>query len=133
MAAIDKRTKILIVDDEYISRRIVEKYIRDTWPCQVQQAEDGSNALRTMLKEPPSLVVLDMLMPFMNGLEVLRTMQQNAQLVDIPVIACTSVDDKKVVPQVLSYGLKHYLVKPVEKETLIEKISTIFDAEPVSG
>lgn len=133
MAAIDKRTKILIVDDEYISRRVVEKYIRDTWQCQVQQAEDGSNALRTMLKEPPNLVILDMLMPFMNGLEVLRTMKQNAQLADIPVIACTSVDDKKVVQQVFSYGLKYYVVKPVNKETLIDKISTILDAEPVSS
>jgi len=111
----------------------VEKYIRDTWQCQVQQAEDGSNALRTMLKEPPNLVILDMLMPFMNGLEVLRTMKQNAQLADIPVIACTSVDDKKVVQQVFSYGLKYYVVKPVNKETLIDKISTILDAEPVSS
>ena len=76
---INSRTKILIVDDELTSRRIMEKIIRDQWQCNLLLADDGSEGLKIMLKELPSLVILDMVMPFMNGIQVLQTMRQSGQ------------------------------------------------------
>lgn len=124
---INSRTKILIVDDEITSRRLMEKIIRDRWQCQLLLAEDGSEALKVMLRELPNLVILDMVMPFMNGIQVLQTMRQSAKLVKINVLACTAVDDNKIVKEVLKYGVLDYMVKPVNKETLVGKLTTLFE------
>ncbi|MFQ5750926.1 MAG: PleD family two-component system response regulator [bacterium] len=120
---INNHTKILIVDDDFSSRRLMAKLIHKTWSCQLIHADDGSEALKIMLKEVPNLVILVM-MPFMNGMEVLRTMRQSARLAKIPVIACTAVDDTKIVKEIIKFGVTDYVVKPINK-TLINKIAKI--------
>ena len=124
---INSRTKILIVDDELTSRRIMEKIIRDQWKCNILLADDGSEALKIMLKELPSLVILDMIMPFMNGIQVLQTMRKSAKLAKMNVLACTAVDDNKIVKQVLKYGVLDYMIKPVNKEALVAKLAKLFE------
>ena len=62
---IDSRTKVLIVDDELTSQRIMRKSSAYQWECNLFLADDGSEALKIMLKELPSLVILDVVMPFM--------------------------------------------------------------------
>ena len=124
---IDSRTKILIVDDELSSRRIMEKIIRSQWKCDLFLAEDGSEALKIMLKELPSLVILDVVMPFMNGIQVLQTMRKSIKLAKTNVLACTAVEDNRIVKEVLKYGVLDYLVKPVNKETLVAKITKLFE------
>lgn len=123
---ITSRTKILIVDDDFSSRRLVERFIRNNWTCAVVQAEDGSQALREMLHEAPSLVILDMVMPFMSGMDVLKTMRSTAKLAKIPVLACTSVGDNHVVKEAIEYGVVDYIVKPVSEKTLVKKLTNIF-------
>ena len=120
-------TKILIVDDDLSSRRIMEKIIRDQWKCNLLFADDGSESLKIMLKELPSLVILDMVMPFMNGIQVLQTMRKSAKLAKMNVLACTAVDDNKIVKQVLKYGVLDYMIKPVNKEVLIAKLTKLFE------
>ena len=124
---INGRTKILIVDDDLTSRRIMEKIIRDEWKCNLLLADDGSEALKIMLKELPNLVILDMIMPFMNGIQVLQTMRKSVKLTKINVLACTAVDDNKIVKQVLKYGVLDYMIKPVSKETLVAKLTRLFE------
>ena len=124
---INGRTKILIVDDDLTSRRIMEKIIRDQWKCSLLLADDGSEALKIMLKELPNLVILDMIMPFMNGIQVLQTMRKSARLSKINVLAYTAVDDNKVVKQVLKYGVLDYMVKPVDKQAFIVKLTKLFE------
>ena len=124
---INSRTKILIVDDELTSRRIMEKIIRGQWQCNLILADDGSEGLKIMLKELPSLVILDMVMPFMNGIQVLQIMRQSAKLTKMNVLACTAVDDSKIVKEVLKYGVLDYMVKPVSKETLVAKLTKLFE------
>ena len=124
---IDSRTKILIVDDELSSRRIMEKIISSQWECDLFLAEDGSEALKIMLKELPSLVILDVVMPFMNGIQVLQTMRKSIKLGKMNVLACSAVEDNRIVKEVLKYGVLDYLVKPVNKETLVAKITKLFE------
>ena len=125
---ISTRTKILIVDDELTSRRIMEKMIRQRWNCNIVLADDGAEALKVMLKELPSLVILDMVMQFMNGIQVLQTMRKSAKLAKMNVLACTSIDDNKVVKEVLKYGVLDYMIKPVKQEALIEKLTNLFQS-----
>ncbi len=124
---LNSRTKVLIVDDDLTSRRVMEKIIRDQWKCNLLLADDGSEALKVMLKELPNLVILDMLMPFMNGIQVLQTMRKSVKLAKMNVLACTAVDDIKIVNQVLKYGVLDYMIKPVSKETLVGKLTKLFE------
>jgi response regulator RpfG family c-di-GMP phosphodiesterase len=121
------RIKVLIVDDDFSTRRLIEKYIRDSMTCEIMQADDGSVAMQLMLKEEPSLVILDMVMPFMNGAEVLKTMKKNSRLAKTPVIACSTVDDPAVVSEMIKLGVNEYVVKPIDKEVLVSKMSKILD------
>ncbi len=124
---IDSRTKVLIVDDQLSSRRLMEKIIRNQWECNLLLADDGSEALKIMLKELPSLVILDMVMPFMSGIQVLRTMRKTTKLAKMNVVVCTAVKDNKIVKQVLKYGVIDYLIKPVNKETVVGKLTKLFN------
>ncbi len=124
---IDSRTKILIVDDELTSRRIMEKIIRNQWKCSLLLADDGAEALKIMLQELPSLVILDMVMPFMSGIQVLQTMRKTTKLAKINVLIYTAVDDNRIVKEVLKYGVLDYLVKPVNKEKLVGKLTNLFE------
>ena len=127
------RKKILVVDDDFSSRRLLERIIRSHFKYEVLQAQDGSEALQTMFKELPDLVLLDMQMPVVNGLEVLETMSKNSTLSSIPVIACTGLKNDKLVKQVISYGVKSYVVKPIESAAIIEKIAAIFESEGIAN
>jgi len=123
---IDSRTKVLIVDDQLSSRRLMEKIIRNQWECNLLLADNGSEALKIMLKELPSLVILDMVMPFMSGIQVLQTMRKTTKLAKMNVVVCTAVKDNKIVKQVLKYGVIDYLIKPVNKETVVGKLTKLF-------
>ena len=87
---IDSRTKVLIVDDQLSSRRLMEKIIRNQWECNLLLADDGAEALKIMLKELPSLVILDMVMPFMSGIQVLQTIRKTTKLAQINVLIYTA-------------------------------------------
>ncbi|MFQ5708123.1 MAG: PleD family two-component system response regulator [bacterium] len=121
----NNRLKILIVDDDFTSRRLIGRFIQSNWTCSIIDAQDGSQALGLMLKEAPDLVILDMMMPFMDGLQVLKTMRSNSRLAHIPVIACTAVDDKSTVVDIIKLGIDDYVIKPVDKKNLIKKISQL--------
>ena len=120
------RRKIMIADDDFSSRRLLEKIIRDNYTCRIETAEDGSEALQKMVKDTPDLLLLDMLMPVVNGMQVLQTMKRNARMSAIPVIACTAVGDGAVVKEVLKYGVKHYIKKPFNSRSVVEKINAVF-------
>lgn len=121
------RIKILIVDDDFSSRRLLARFICNEWPFKILEAQEGSEALRIILKESPNLVLLDMKMPFMSGLEVLKTMRGSSRMSSTPVIACTAVDDKTEVSEILKYGINDYIIKPVDRKTLLKKIANLFN------
>ncbi len=123
-----KKKKILIVDDDYSSRRLLERIIRSHFKCDVMQAKEGSEALQAMFMDRPDLVVLDLHMPFMNGVQVLEAVKESSALREIPIIACTGVSNDSLVRKVLQYGVKSYLVKPVEPNTVIEKITMVLES-----
>ncbi len=122
--------KVLIVDDDFSSRRLLSRHIASKWSVRILEAQEGSEALRLIAKERPNLVVLDMVMPFMGGLEVLKVLRANAKLRSIPVVACTSVDDKDTVAQILKSGVDDYVVKPFDKKILLKKLARFISVSP---
>lgn len=122
------QVKILIVDDDFSSRRHLARLIRTKWTCTVLEAEEGSEALRMILKENPDLVILDMVMPFMSGLEVLKTMRGYSKMAHIPVIVCSALDDEKDVSTIIKLGVSDYIVKPINRTILTRKIAEVLEA-----
>ncbi len=121
------RKKVLVVDDSFTSRRFIAQGLKAKYKCDVILAEDGAEGLKVMLKESPDVIILDMMMPFMNGIQVLKTMKKDSKLCNIPVIACTAVEDNSVVKQIIEIGVSKYIKKPVKVDDLVVKLNEIFD------
>ena len=117
--------KVLTVDDSKTIRMIVKKAFRP-YDCVLFEAENGVEGLATANKEKPDLIVLDITMPVMNGIEMLEKLKTEPHLKDIPVIMLTAESGKDNVMHIVSMGVKDYIVKPFKGEQLIERVEKIF-------
>jgi signal transduction histidine kinase/DNA-binding response OmpR family regulator len=109
---------ILIIEDEPSSARLIQTYLVDAG-YQVQLAPDGETGLALAMAHPPAAIVLDVLLPGMDGWEVLRRLKSDQMLRDIPVIIATVVDERGVG---LALGAVDYLVKPIDPAALLQRI-----------
>ncbi len=112
---------ILIVDDVEANRYLLREHVI-ALEHEPVLAEDGLSALAQMEKHPPDLVLLDVLMPKMNGYEVLDRMKNDNELCNIPVIMITAVDEMESAAQCLEKGAEDYFVKPFNSILLSARI-----------
>ncbi len=104
--------RILIVDDNESNRVLLGHRIEQQGHV-ARTAESGRIALDMMADEPPDLVLLDLMMPDMNGFEVLRVMHETDELRNIPVIVVTGLNDHEGAVRCIEAGAQDYLTKPV--------------------
>mgnify|MGYP001562325247 CR=1 FL=1 len=119
------RKNILIVDDDERNTYALRSYL-EFYNMDITIARDGSEAigkLRQGLK--PDVILLDMMMPVMDGYETLEALQADANLRVIPVIAVTAKAMKGDAEKCLAAGAWDYLAKPLDLNALIDKISNI--------
>jgi len=116
----DSPTTVLLVDDSRTSLAVLVAYLEKTG-YDLVRARDGVEALRLLTLEPARYhaVLLDLEMPRMSGLEVLRRMKANLQLTHVPVIIQTGSDDPRQVAEGLDAGARYYLIKPLEQAKLL--------------
>jgi CheY-like chemotaxis protein len=108
--------KILLVDDSRFLRKAGEQALRRAG-YEVITASDGDEALKIAQEQIPSLILLDMMLPKLSGLEVLRALKQAAATKDIPVIILTGLSDRNS-EKLLQEGATSYVEK---SDTLLEK------------
>ena len=121
-----ERKKVLLVDDEPISLNMLCEFLKDAdYPYDT--ANNGKKALSKLESNPDtySLVVMDRLMPFMGGMEVLDKMQVSPTLKKIPVIILTGLGESDDILDAVKAGAYEYLTKPVNQKVLIELIEQI--------
>lgn len=123
---------ILIVEDNEISSEILQYNLKQQG-YQPVAATTGREALEILRRESGiRLVITDIMLPEMSGLEFLEKMRAVDAWKKIPVILCTSVSDMDVVRRAATLGCRHYLVKPVQRWMLLQKVSeALGDAKPV--
>ncbi len=121
--------KILSVDDSRTIRMIVKKAF-SAYDCQIFEAENGVEGLALAAKEKPDLIILDITMPVMTGIEMLGKLKEDPQLQNIPVIMLTAESGKDNVMQIVKMGVKDYIVKPFKGEQLIDRATKIVDLQP---
>src|SRR4051812_29819525 len=124
------RYKILTVDDSKTVRIIVRKAFR-TFDCEILEASNGMEGLSVAAKEQPHLILLDVTMPVMDGVEMLTRLKADPALKAIPVIMLTAEGGRDNVLKIAKIGVRDYLVKPFKEEVLIEKATRVVDLKPM--
>ncbi|MES2697802.1 MAG: response regulator [Verrucomicrobiota bacterium] len=125
------RYKVLTVDDSKTVRIIVKKAFKP-FDCEILEAANGVEGLAIAAKETPDLILLDVTMPVMDGVEMLTKLKADPALKAIPVMMLTAEGGRDNVLKIAKIGVRDYLVKPFKEEVLIEKCSRVIDLKPVN-
>lgn len=113
--------KILIADDSKLIRKIIEGSLTKEG-FDVFEAENGQIAVKIALKEQPDIILLDYMMPEMNGLEVCRILKDHEETKEIPIFILSAHRDEEVFLGAMDIGIKGYITKPFNIKEVIEKI-----------
>ncbi len=114
----EKSAKILMVDDEPTTLEILEIFLQAEGYENLIQLNDSTRALETVAEERPDLVLLDVMMPEIGGLEILRALRADEALASTPVIILTSATDPETKLAALELGATEFLAKPVDPSEL---------------
>jgi two-component system chemotaxis response regulator CheY len=123
-----KETRFLIVDDMSTMRKIVRTILNQLGYTNIEEAENGKEALAKLRAGNFDFVLLDWNMPEMDGYETLKQIRADEKLKHIPVIMVTAEAKKENVLAAIQAGANNYVVKPFTPETLKEKIEKVWTA-----
>jgi DNA-binding response OmpR family regulator len=126
--------RVLIVDDERANRQLLEVMLGPEG-YELLLATNGEEALAMVEREPPDLVVLDVMMPGMNGYVVTSRLKANQATNHIPVLVLSSLDDRNSRTHGVGAGADAFLAKPVDRRELCDLIRAMLlvPREPTTG
>ena len=120
--------RILIVDDDNLNRRILDEVLSPIYT--VLEAKDGKQALRRVQSNPaPDLILLDIMMPGMDGFAVLQALKDDPVTADIPVIFITGKDSQHDEEKGLRLGAVDYITKPLSTAVVLQLVRNRIDLE----
>lgn len=114
---------VLVVDDTAIDRGLLAQAIAQLG-YDVRTAQDGESALATLAVEGADLVLLDLLMPVLDGFETLHRIKATPDLAHVPVIVVSAVEDQASLVRCIELGATDYLIKPFDREVLRARLTT---------
>lgn len=120
-----KMKKVLVVDDDQNMLQLLYAFLRDSY--HVIMAESGKVALECLHSQKVDLILLDYLMPEMNGKETLEKIREDEELKDLPVFFLTGVSDSTKISECLKLDPIGYILKPIGKFSLLAKIRAYFE------
>ena len=116
----ESKGRILIVDDELLNLKILSNILSADYELSV--ATNGEQALEVAGRNPPDLILLDVVMPVMHGFDVCKALKKDPQLTHIPVIFVTSMDDESNEAAGLDAGACDYITKPVNPAIVMARV-----------
>jgi two-component system, sensor histidine kinase and response regulator len=119
----EMQARILVVDDQPANIQMVGAVLGKLG-CEIIPASDGATALKRVALRMPDLILLDLLMPGMNGYEVCLQLKLNPKWKEIPVIFLSAADDKDMIVRALDSGGVDYVTKPFNQAELISRVRT---------
>ncbi len=126
-----KPARILVVDDEERNRRLLAAML-EAEGYSVAEAADGAQALELARQNPPDLVLLDIMMPGMDGYEVARGLKADAATKAIPVVMVTALDDRESRLRGLEAGAEEFVTKPVDRNELRIRVRNLLRLKELS-
>jgi len=124
-----QNNSILIVDDFATLRMSLKSILERLNFTDIEEAEDGLQAVEKLNRRTYSLIITDIDMPHMNGFELLDHIKKDNRLKDIPVIFITAEAEKEKIVRAIESGLDAYITKPFTIATLKQKIKDVLDSE----
>ena len=123
---ITTKVKILIVDDETDYVQTVQDMLEIS-NYSVISAHNGKQALNIIPQQQPDVILLDLIMPVMDGIELLKRLKSNPEFKNIPVIMLTGQSELGDVARAQECGVDDYIVKPFDRNLLLEKIKQVIE------
>lgn len=121
---LEKAARILVVDDHPDNIELLKARL-EARGYEVETAEDGEEALKKVFERPPSLVLLDVMMPRMDGFETVRRIKANKDLPFVPVIMQTALDSTQDIVEGLNAGADDYITKPLNFAELEARVKSL--------
>lgn len=126
------KTKILIIEDND-QNLYMETFLLEKQGYEVVAARDGREGIEMANQLEPALIVLDILLPVMDGHEVARRLKAQPETHDIPIVAVTSYAMQKDREQILATGCEGYMEKPINPDTFVSELEQYLPQSPSSG
>lgn len=120
--AVDSQAKILMVDDEPTTLEVMEMFLRAAGYTEILRNSESRKTEAVMLEERPDLLLLNLVMPQMDGEEVLRKVRANPELRETPVVIVTGTSDAAIKEKVMAEGVTDFLRKPIDPSELILRV-----------
>ncbi|MGB9673555.1 MAG: response regulator transcription factor [Anaerolineales bacterium] len=119
--------RILIVEDDPAMRDLLELALKQQFvpPFELKIAQNGLEALDIIQEQPPALIILDILLPQMNGLQLLQQIQDYPNRSDIRVVIISALGVREVVQQAIDGGANDFIVKPFDMDTFIARVQAV--------
>lgn len=115
---------VLVVDDNPQNLELLVAYLEDI-DCQTIAASTGLDAMDIVKKDPPDLILLDVMMPKISGFEVCKRLKNDPKTTDIPIIMVTALNELGDIERAINSGTDDFLSKPVNKWELITRVKTM--------
>lgn len=122
----DPNMKVLVVDDMVTMRRILKNILKQLGFTNIDEAENGQEALQKLRGDTYGFVVSDWNMPVMTGIDMLRAIRADEKLKAIPVLMVTAEAQQSNLVEAVQAGVSNYIVKPFTAETMQDKVGKIF-------
>ncbi|WP_051908294.1 PP2C family protein-serine/threonine phosphatase [Candidatus Odyssella acanthamoebae] len=114
--------KILVVDDAMLNRELITSFLKGTGYQNVATAVDGEDALHQLKQYDIDLVILDLLMPNVDGTEVIKKVRTDARLKQLPILVQTAISDPEERAEAWKYGATDIITKPIHKLELLARV-----------
>lgn len=128
-AGIQRDARIMIVDDESYNLLVVRKFLQHAGYVNFITSTEPQNVVDLMKREVPDIVLLDIMMPGVSGIDILRSMKSHSDLSMIPVVILTASPEASVKTQALELGATDFLSKPVDPSELVLRVRNVLGAK----
>jgi DNA-binding response OmpR family regulator len=123
---------ILLVDDDENILVLYRLALKSRPEWNIYSATDGQNALAQASKCRPSLVVLDVMLPDMDGIQVCRYLRDQAYMAEVPIVMLSARDDNSTLQAARTAGANDYWIKPLSPSELVRKIGQLLNGHSTS-
>ena len=118
---------VLLIEDNSGTQILLKNILKRKFYCTVYTANDGLEALKIVPISKPDFIILDYMMPNMDGYEFLKELRSRKIYRNIPIIVISAVSDKSSLTKILALGVKDYILKPFNIESTLEKIAKVMN------
>ncbi len=115
-------TKILVVDDSELMRDLLTRHISSAFGYEILLADDGDQAVELAGRHSPDLILMDLIMPRMDGIAAIRALRRNARNDDLPIIFLSAETDRRKWVEAFNAGANDFISKPYQKNELLARI-----------